>query len=140
MSKANKSILVTEKLISNTDEVIPIIDEKHPFNYSENKTPPNYKCSKCGVGNVKLWRWYQSFLEHQELFCASCAATDQDEDISDMDSEGKHTTDIGKTDSIKWLVPAVPTETNDTFWGYTSVPEAGCVWWKRLPTFPRPVR
>jgi hypothetical protein len=31
------------------------------------------------------------------------------------------------------MVPAVPTEDGE-MWGYTSVPEEGCVWWKKLPT------
>lgn len=39
-----------------------------------------------------------------------------------------------RTDQIGFRVPAVPTEENDTFWGYTSVPEAGCIWWGNLPT------
>lgn len=39
-----------------------------------------------------------------------------------------------KSDQIGWRVPAVPTEENDTFWGYTSVPQAGCEWWYKLPT------
>ena len=38
------------------------------------------------------------------------------------------------TDQIGWLVPAVPSEEGDTFWGYMSVPQAGCDWWDRLPT------
>lgn len=31
------------------------------------------------------------------------------------------------------MVPAVPNENGD-FWGYTSVPEERCKWWKELPT------
>lgn len=37
------------------------------------------------------------------------------------------------SDSIGWLVPAVPTEEDDTYWGYTSVPQPGVEWWQRLP-------
>ncbi len=36
-------------------------------------------------------------------------------------------------DQIGWLVPAVPTKEGDTYWGYTSVPQAGVKWWERLP-------
>lgn len=39
-----------------------------------------------------------------------------------------------RTDQIGWMVPAVPTEDGTSFWGYTSVPQAGCVWWANLPT------
>jgi len=39
---------------------------------------------------------------------------------------------IGTTGS---LVPAVPTEQADTFWGYSSVPIAGVAWWRALPTY-----
>ena len=35
--------------------------------------------------------------------------------------------------SIGWLVPAVPTEEGNTFWGYTSVPYQGVYWWDNLP-------
>jgi hypothetical protein len=35
-------------------------------------------------------------------------------------------------DQIGWLIPAVPTEEGDSFWGYTSVPQPGCEWWYRL--------
>ncbi|HOI96943.1 MAG TPA: hypothetical protein PLA19_00355 [Candidatus Pacearchaeota archaeon] len=40
----------------------------------------------------------------------------------------------GEGDQIGWLIPAVPAEGNDTYWGYTSVPQAGCNWWDKLPT------
>lgn len=40
----------------------------------------------------------------------------------------------GGTDQIGWRVPAVPTEEGDTYWSYTSVPDAGVQWWRRLPT------
>lgn len=45
-------------------------------------------------------------------------------------------TERAKTNQIGWRVPAIPTEENDTYWGYTSVPQAGCDWWYRLPTLP----
>lgn len=37
-------------------------------------------------------------------------------------------------DKIGERVPAVPTKEGNTFWGYSSVPPAGCEWWYRLPT------
>jgi hypothetical protein len=38
-----------------------------------------------------------------------------------------------RSDQIGWLVPAVPTEDGETYWGYTSVPADGCSWWYALP-------
>ena len=42
-------------------------------------------------------------------------------------SEGERCDQIGN------LVPAIPTEDGETFWGYSSVPQDGCEWWYRLP-------
>ncbi len=41
--------------------------------------------------------------------------------------------DEQRCDQIGWLVPAVPVAEGDTYWGYSSVPDAGCQWWYRLP-------
>ncbi len=98
-----------------------------------------YVCSNCGASNCKLWRQYQTFLEHIELLCAPCAAKDQDKSIEGIDAEGMRPADGGAydtTDTIGWLVPAIPVEGEDTFWGYTSVPQEGCDWWGALPTLP----
>jgi len=139
--------------------------------YSKNKTPPGYKCSKCAATGVKLWRDYQTFLHHQSLLCLNCACREQKQirtptedgralytdevihwcrsadmsptcwvgydpamgippDAVETKSERQRTVQIG------WRVPAIPTEDGDTFWGYTSVPQAGCDWWAKLPFFP----
>jgi hypothetical protein len=50
--------------------------------------------------------------------------------------DGRHEDEFNGSDQIGWLVPAVPTEEGDTYWGYTSVPSAGCVWWFLLPLKP----
>jgi len=98
-------------------------------------TPEAYVCTSCGAKHVKLWRQYQTFLNHIDLLCAECAAKNQTIDISTMDEHGLYLRDDSKhlTDQIGWLVPAVPTEEGDTFWGYSSVPLDGCTWWKSLP-------
>lgn len=116
----------------------PICDPSQPLDYSKPETPSNYVCSECGASGVKLWREYQTFLNHQTLRCAPCAAKIEHKNISDIDAYGRRTIDQfgGRTDTIGWYVPAVPTEENDSFWGYTSVPEAGCDWWAKLPTLP----
>jgi hypothetical protein len=98
--------------------------------------PTSYRCGECGASGCKLWREYQTFLVHLSLYCARCAAKAQKKDISDMDQEGSYTDPDGfRCDQIGWLVPAVPTQENDTFWGYTSVPQPGVMWWRGLPTF-----
>lgn len=81
-----------------------------------------YRCNCCGVSGVKLWRDYQATLEKQTLRCRACCEV----------HEGKEKSSEG--DSIGWSVPAVPTPSGSTFWGYTSVPIAAMDWWNSLPT------
>lgn len=113
-----------------------IVDKKQPFSYVSGGTPETYKCRICGQTHVKLWRKSYTFLNQQTLVCASC--------LSRMHTEGKFVPKFVKghwldkhgrasSDQIGIYLPAVPTEENDTFWGYTSVPQAGCQWWKNLP-------
>ena len=96
--------------------------------YSKNKTPRDYKCSKCGATGVKLWRTkYQT-----TLLCADCAAKEEGEDISTLDSNGKHLNDMGSnTRQIGLFLPAIPTEDGIGFW--TSAPKSGWNWWRKLP-------
>ena len=116
-----------------------IVDPSHPVDYTSGKTPPNYKCFKCDSAGCKLWREYQTFLDTQVLYCAKCAGRYQDVNISSINVNGKYIEKEHRylTDQIGSLIPAVPTVENDTYWGYTSVPEDGCVWWKNLPTLPQ---
>ena len=104
------------------------------------RTPPaGYRCAECGAHGVKLWREYQTFVEHQVLRCVDCACRDQKKDATTVGEDGRRLLveyDWGReqtSDQIGWLVPAVPTAEGDTFWGYTSVPEDGCRWWYGLP-------
>jgi len=105
------------------------------FKYSGGLPPKQYKCSECGNAGVKLWRQYNTLACFVRLLCADCAKADQGVDY-EIAEDGMHEGDdlMGPTDTIEWLVPAVPTEDGYTYWGYTSVPQAGCDWWdKRLP-------
>lgn len=101
-----------------------------------------YVCDGCGASGCKLWRDYQTFLDHQKLKCARCAAQEQERPITDIDADGMRSmTEYDwagdrKTDQIGWLVPAVTTTEGDTFWGYTSCPEDRIKWWRALPTLP----
>ncbi|OGL74603.1 hypothetical protein A3C96_02125 [Candidatus Uhrbacteria bacterium RIFCSPHIGHO2_02_FULL_60_10] len=107
--------------------------EQMRVDYSRLGTPAGYKCDRCGAVGCKLWREYQTFADHTLLLCCDCAAKDQEKDIGSMGHDGRYENDYGKSDQIGWYVPAVPTEDGDAFWGYTSVPEAGCKWWYSLP-------
>ena len=76
--------------------------------------PDGYQCDKCGAKGVKLWRDYNTFLEHQELACAAClrAYAASQGRHGEVDSEGmwsKPGEDSRyKSDSFCWRVPAVP--------------------------------
>jgi len=109
-----------------------------PFTYESMQVPAAYICSRCHVPGLKLWRQYNTMTNHLKLVCARCAdpKTAVDRSGCHKDRYGQKSdqlTDIiGTTGS---LVPAVPTVEGDSYWGYTSVPLAGCVWWKALPTY-----
>ena len=93
----------------------------------------DYKCSVCDKENVKLWRQYMTVCAtYVELLCADCAMKDQDKD-GVVGEDGRRETEYGaKTDQIGWLVPAVPTDENDTYWGYCAVPQDRVEWWRGL--------
>jgi hypothetical protein len=93
----------------------------------------------CGIRGVKLWRQYQTFLNHIKLLCANCAWENQKENIDSHetkpDEKGMREGKYQRTDQIGWLIPAIPTKENDTFWGYSSAPEDRVIWWTNLPTY-----
>ena len=98
--------------------------------------PAEYVCGACGARGVKLWREANTFLVHQTLRCAACAAPS-----GDVGEDGKIKSKYGRTDQIGGRLPAVPDPLpgpdlglQGTFWGYTSVPEDGVAWWRSLPT------
>lgn len=103
--------------------------------YSVPVTPDEYVCAQCGATGCKLWREYQTAPAY--LLCARCAAVDQEKSIDDLDGNGTYTDEAGyRTSAIDWFVPAIPTAEGGSYWGYTSVPQEGLLWWQRLPTFP----
>lgn len=120
---------------------ITIVDTNEPVDYASGIAPKSYTCGTCGAHGVKLWRDYNTFLEAQSLYCARCGHDRYPDDdippVSEWDQRtGRHqclSIPGMTTDQIKFLVPAVPTKDNDTFWGYTSVPDDGCKWWDSLP-------
>lgn len=104
-----------------------------PCDYSSPVVPNDYVCSGegCGRRGVKLWRLYNTFLDHQRLLCAECAC-DREGVANEVDAEGK--LPDRRTNQIGALIPAVPTEDGSTFCGYSSVPEIAVRWWKGIPT------
>lgn len=106
------------------------------LDYKSNNVPDNYSCSVCGRQGCKMWRQYNTMACYIELMCVDCAMKDQKVSYS-VDDNGKHIDpdmpQLGLVDQIEWLVPAIPDEDNDTYWGYTSVPEDGVKWWRKLP-------
>lgn len=125
-----------------------LVNAKLKTKYSSNKVASGYKCSICNIKGCKLWRDYQAFLDYQQLYCVDCALKDQKMEGTFIREDGMRLYDKGKArdletgamvdfeqwgDQIKWLVPAVPLENHNTFWGYSSVPEDGVAWWKNLP-------
>lgn len=108
--------------------------------YLDGRIPQNYKCEECGAHGFKLWRMYQSFIPH--LRCATCAAKNQDKDITSIGKDGTYQTKgkiYPKSDQIGWYMPAIPSEEGGSYWGYTSVPEPGIRWWRNLPTLAKPI-
>lgn len=111
------------------------------IDYTSSDVPSDYKCSKCGAHGVKLWRPYNTFCP--ELLCAGCAVADAgDENVEKLETMGpdgymdwfdKDGHYMGPSCEINWNVPAIPDEEGLGYWGYTSVPDAGCLWWDSLP-------
>lgn len=98
-------------------------------------TSRNYRCSKCNAHGCKLWRDYNSGFPR--LMCCDCAGQAQDKNVSEIDATGRYPYKPGsaaRTDQIGWMVPAVPDEEGNGYWGYSSVPERGVQWWAALPT------
>ncbi len=111
--------------------------------------PPDYKCSKCAVHGVKMWRQPNTYADEVHLLCASCALVAEGKQGPLPDASGRSVMcqfkdaetgkdEVYKTDQIGWLVPAVPSITNNSghiysYWGYTSVPQEECMWWAALP-------
>ena len=104
------------------------------FNYAGADTPKAYRCKRCGVHGVKLWREANLiFADHVVLLCAACLCRRAKCSVARVDAAGRIDSDFGRTDQIGGFLPAVPVPDGTTFWGYTSVPDDGCRWWRELP-------
>lgn len=94
-----------------------------PFKYTDKQTPMSYVCDHCNAFGVRLYREYQTFADYTNLLCRKCACAHQKQLEPDLPSEH----------SIGWFVAAVPLESGDGYWGFTSVPDDGMTWWNDLP-------
>jgi hypothetical protein len=102
----------------------------------------DYRC-KCGAAGVKLWRQYNTFLDHIELHCVDCGLKraqklrkfgySKELICTEVAADGSHLFYGSKNYELNSLVPAVPTAELDTFWGYTSTPQDRWQWWLALP-------
>jgi len=101
------------------------------FRYSVPVPPEEYKCEKCKITGVKLWR----DCMYTDLLCAKCASEIKGIPVTDIDANGERRLEHGQmTCQIGWYVPAVPCEDTplDLYWA--DIPEAGYAWWRALPT------
>lgn len=101
-------------------------DVMTPFSY-DGPPPYEYRCQQCGGKRCRLYRDYNTLARYTRILCTTCAET--------AGSEPRKV-DPNRPDSIGWMVAAVPTEDGSTFWGFTSVPQPGVTWWRRLPVQP----
>ena len=93
-------------------------------------------CGKCGARGSKMWREYNTFADHTAVLCGPCALVAQKK-TGTIDADGKRMGEHGTaSDQIGWMVPAIPDVEGHGFWGYTSVPEDGVLWWRALPSYP----
>ena len=113
----------------------------------EAKVPSDYRCSKCGLHGVKLWRNSHVFLDSVNVMCATCALANEG-CPGPMDAQGRREVRYfvdaktgapftETTDQIGTMVPAVPVVHRgaiETYWGYSSVPKVDVDWWVALPT------
>jgi hypothetical protein len=88
---------------------------------------PDYVCSKCDDGGVRLWRQSHMMLSHIRLLCAECAYKDQEKEVKQYDFQHHP-----QSSSIGNLIPARPTPEGDTFWGHTS---GDVEWWMALKQY-----
>jgi len=109
------------------------MSERKWVNYDSVEPPEWYKCSECDAMGRKMWREH-GVSSKPKLLCANCASIDQNKDISDIDSNGKRSSEFGRIDQIGWYLPAVPYDYMDGYWPNGNVPDEGVKWWRSLIT------
>lgn len=107
----------------------------HLSDYSDARVGEDYACSKCTARGVKLWRQTHTFAENVRLLCIECLCASKGLDTTKVTQEGKIFDEASglHIDQVGGLVPAIPTPSKETFWGYSAVPAGDVAWWKALP-------
>lgn len=122
--------------LNNKQMWVKIIEDLRP---AKSPYTVKYQCDKCNQEGVKLWRGVHGCADENghELLCATCLAPDvkvgPDGKAQSLPNNGS--TFIHTTDQINGWLPAVPTD--NTFWGYSSIPSQDVEWWQALPTYPK---
>ena len=134
----DKRQIVTEiELAIETDRTLPTERSEWAALVEEVRPPKapytvDYRCGKCKAADLKLWRGVHGCEDDDgnSLLCAACLAPE----VSVGEDGRAHDEMVHqRTDQIAGWLPAVPTD--DTFWGYGSVPTADVRWWRALPTY-----
>lgn len=150
-SKHNENMASHIRLLSYGLRSIAFSCQEKKGIYKTGEVPESYRCTICGAHGVKLWRVYGANLDQQMLFCACCAEKKQSprKDLDEIDLVPWVVDEMGRipssffsedrTDQLQikcygTIVPAIPTEEADNYYGYTSVPQNGCNWYYKLPT------
>lgn len=102
--------------------------------YLAGGVPARYRCDGCKAHGVKLWR----SPHNTDLACAACIGVAVDADgRAPLEPIGSVSFHGQMSDQIRGYLPAVPLEPVSGawgFWGYSSVPQCGVLWWKALPS------
>lgn len=99
------------------------------LDYESTSVPSGYVCKDCGATGVRLYRRDHIILQARwGLLCRSCALKEQK--MTEPDHPAEYT--------VGWLVAAVPSEDEQTYWEVTywendPSPKHGVEWWNRLP-------
>lgn len=86
-----------------------------------------YECTECKAEGVKLWRTVASCAQAIDLYCRSCAKAREVDQIKEYASFSRDT-DFGIGD----LLPALPTEDNESFWFVACAPPEVIDRWQAL--------
>ncbi len=94
----------------------------------------NYKCTKCGTTECKMWKERSSLF----LYCALCAGKKESVDVSSINKDGMILKNGELTNQIGYMFPAIPVDEQSTrFYAYSFTPMKKIEEWKKLPSLPQ---
>lgn len=115
---------ITELLIRYSLDDVREEMEDPSSHFQRGTTPTWYVCEVCGAAGVALYR--KAASSHVEMHCAQC--------VREVSRKTKDPATYHKN-----FVPAVParghadSRKDAAFYGLTSIPNLGCLWWESLP-------